>query len=90
MFGGIKRIIRVLVLADKRVQRVPSMRLDSDFCVEKAQPRTVVECGTGIGGSSMADYLTHVRAQYDRTTHCFDTGLPWASRDAMEVTMFSK
>jgi predicted O-methyltransferase YrrM len=42
----------------------------------------------GIGGSVMADYLGYVRSRFTSELHWFDTALPWADRDAMEVTVF--
>ena len=34
----------------------------------------------------MKDDLDHVRDKYDSHTEWFDLKLPWAQRDAMEVT----
>lgn len=50
----------------------------------------VVADNVGIGAAGMADYLKHVRQKYESHTEWFDTGLPWADRDAMEVTVVHK
>ena len=38
----------------------------------------------------MAGYLEHVRSNYKSRTEWFDLDLPWAKRDAMEVTVIAK
>ncbi len=43
----------------------------------------------GIGPGSMDDYLRLVRAKYRSRTEWFDTKLPWAQRDAMEITVLA-
>jgi len=48
---------------------------------------TVVADNVGIGERGMKDYLDAVRAKYDSRTEWFDLDLPWAKRDAMEVTI---
>lgn len=45
----------------------------------------VVADNVGIGSGGMKDYLDSVR-KYDSRTEWFDLDLPWAKRDAMEVT----
>ncbi len=47
----------------------------------------VVADNVGIGASSMKDYLDTVRTKYQSKTEWFDVDLPWAKRDAMEVTL---
>lgn len=47
---------------------------------------TVVADNVGIGAGGMKDYLDAVRTKYDSRTEWFDLDLPWAKRDAMEVT----
>ena len=51
---------------------------------------TVVADNVGIGAAGMADYLNHVRSNYESQTHWFETNLPWVKRDAMEVTIYRK
>jgi predicted O-methyltransferase YrrM len=50
---------------------------------------TIVADNVGIGASSMKDYLEYVRSHGESSTHWFDLDLPWASRDAMEVSVYS-
>ena len=62
-------------------------------CFRAVQPRLsngalLVADNAGIGEAGMRDYLSHVRSCCESTTHWFDTDLPWASRDAMEVTRY--
>lgn len=47
----------------------------------------VVADNVGIGSSGMSDYLEFVRNNYRSRTEWFDTNLPWADRDAMEVSV---
>ena len=47
----------------------------------------VVADNAGYGARGMANYLKHVRAKYKSTTEWFDIDLPWAKRDALEVTV---
>jgi predicted O-methyltransferase YrrM len=47
----------------------------------------VVADNVGIGARGMDDYLKRVRSRYQSRTEWFDTELPWAKRDAMEVTV---
>jgi len=47
----------------------------------------VVADNVGIGARGMEDYLEHVRAKYQSRTEWFDVDLPWAKRDAMEVSI---
>ena len=51
---------------------------------------TVVADNVGIGAAGMADYLSHVRSNYESRTYWFETDLPWVKRDAMEVTIYRK
>jgi predicted O-methyltransferase YrrM len=53
-----------------------------------AEAAVVAADNVGIGGQAMDDYLSLVRSRYESTTHWFETDLPWAPRDAMEVTRF--
>lgn len=50
----------------------------------------VVADNVGIGANAMADYLKHVRSKYKSRTEWFDVNLPWAKRDAVEVTVISR
>jgi predicted O-methyltransferase YrrM len=43
----------------------------------------------GYGAGGMRDYLEHVRTNYDSRTEWFDIDLPWAKRDAVEITVVS-
>lgn len=47
----------------------------------------VVADNAGIGARGMDDYLKHVRSKYQSRTEWFDVELPWALRDAMEVSI---
>jgi caffeoyl-CoA O-methyltransferase len=47
----------------------------------------VVADNVGIGAGGMDDYLNLVRSKYRSKTEWFDLKLPWAKRDAMEVTL---
>ena len=47
----------------------------------------VVADNVGIGASGMKDYLDRVRAKHRSHTEWFDLDLPWATRDAMEITV---
>jgi len=51
---------------------------------------TVVADNVGIGSGGMKDYLSAVRTKYDSRTEWFDLDLPWAKRDAMEVTIIRR
>ena len=59
--------------------------------VEKKLPKgaVVVADNVGIGARGMDDYLKLVRSKYQSKTEWFDLELPWAKRDAMEVTIIS-
>jgi predicted O-methyltransferase YrrM len=50
---------------------------------------TIIADNVGIGASGMADYLTYVRSHFKSRTYWFELDLPWASRDAMEVTIYT-
>jgi len=53
----------------------------------KFSPRAVlVADNVGIGGGGMKDYLEAVRTRHDSRTEWFDLKVPWAKRDAMEIT----
>lgn len=47
----------------------------------------VVADNVGLGSGAMADYLKLVRSKYRSRTEAFEVDLPWARRDAMEVTV---
>ena len=47
----------------------------------------VVADNAGYGASGMADYTKHVRTKYNSHIEWFDINLPWAKRDAIEVTI---
>ncbi len=49
----------------------------------------VVADNVGIGARGMSDYLDRVRSKYRSRTEWFDLDLPWAKRDAMEVTVIA-
>jgi predicted O-methyltransferase YrrM len=49
----------------------------------------VVADNAGYGASGMTDYLKHVRSKYQSRTEWFDINLPWAKRDAIEVTIIA-
>ena len=53
-------------------------------------PATVLADNVGIGADSMADYLEHVRKNYESETHWFDIDLPWVKKDAIEVSIFRR
>ncbi len=48
----------------------------------------VVADNAGIGGGSADGYLSHVRSRFKSECRWFDTSLPWAERDAMEITEY--
>ena len=63
-------------------------------CFQAIAPRltdgaVIVADNVGIYASGMDDYLSYVRARYRSHTKWFELDLPWASRDAMEVTIFT-
>ncbi len=49
----------------------------------------VVADNVGIGEGGLTDYLGRVRANYKSRTEWFEIDLPWAKRDAIEVTIIS-
>lgn len=49
---------------------------------------TILADNVGIGEDGMRDYLDHVRSSFVSETHWFEVGLPWVSRDAMEVSIY--
>lgn len=57
---------------------------------DKLRPGAVVVAdNAGYGARGMADYTKHVRSKYKSTTEWFDINLPWAKRDAIEVTIIA-
>jgi len=58
---------------------------------DKLSDRAVVVAdNAGIGARGMDDYLKHVRSEYKSRTEWFDLDVPWAKRDAMEVSILPK
>ncbi len=53
-------------------------------------PATVLADNVGIGADSMADYLEHVRENYESETHWFAIDLPWVKKDAIEVSIYRR
>jgi len=61
-------------------------------CLEAIESRlrpgaVIVADNAGIGASGMADYLKYVRQKFQSRTEWFDLDLPWAKRDAMEISI---
>jgi predicted O-methyltransferase YrrM len=50
----------------------------------------VVADNAGIGAGGMSDYLKLVRSRYQSRTEWFDLQLPWAKRDAFEITVIRR
>ncbi len=50
----------------------------------------LVADNAGLYGGGMDDYLKKVRADYKSRLEWFDVGLPWAKRDAMEISIVPK
>jgi len=57
---------------------------------ELADNATIVADNVGIGAAGMKGYLDRVRTRHTSRTEWFDLDLPWANRDAMEITRFSR
>ena len=62
-------------------------------CLLASEPKLedgalIVADNVGLGVDELADYLGRVRSRYESTTEWFELDLPWADRDAMEVTRF--
>ena len=47
----------------------------------------IVADNAGYGARGMANYTKHVRSKYNSHIEWFDINLPWAKRDAIEVTI---
>ncbi len=47
----------------------------------------IVADNVGIGSTGMKDFLDYVRKKHSSRTEWFDLDLPWAKRDAMEITV---
>jgi len=47
----------------------------------------IVADNAGISAASMSGYLKRVRTHQESRTEWFDIGLPWANRDALEITV---
>jgi len=54
---------------------------------ELADGAILVADNVGIGANGMKAYLDYVRKKYRSRTEWFDLNLPWAKRDAMEITI---
>jgi len=55
---------------------------------DRLRPGAVaVADNAGYGARGMADYTKHVRSKYNSHIEWFDINLPWAKRDAIEVTI---
>lgn len=64
-------------------------------CFRALEPKlapgaVVVADNAGIGARGMGDYLKYIRAKYPSRTEWFELALPWAKRDAMEITTIQK
>ena len=58
---------------------------------DKLRPgATVVADNVGIGSGGLTGYMEYVRSKYKTRTEWFELELPWAKRDAMEVTLIPK
>jgi predicted O-methyltransferase YrrM len=57
---------------------------------ELSDGATVVADNVGIGERGLSDYLNFVRKKHKSRTEWFDLDLPWAKRDAMEITVISR
>jgi len=57
---------------------------------ELSKGATIVADNVGIGASGLGDYLKHVQTKYTSRTEWFDIELPWAPRDAMEISVVAK
>ncbi len=79
-------------------ETVDFLLLDNHFenyfpCFLAIEPRladgaVIVADNAGIGANTMADYLLWVRSHYESRIYWFDTDLPWAEHDAIEVTIY--
>ena len=57
---------------------------------DKLAPGAVlVADNVGIGAAGMSEYLERVRSRYQSRTEWFDLDLPWAKKDAMEITILT-
>ena len=55
---------------------------------DKLRPgATVVADNVGIGSGGLTGYMYYVSSKYKTRTEWFEIELPWAKRDAMEVTL---
>ena len=55
---------------------------------DKLRPgATVVADNVGIGSGGLTGYMDYVSSKYKTRTEWFEIELPWAKRDAMEVTL---
>ncbi len=100
--AGVADIIEVKVGDARKICKdiegpIDFLFLDCGFsnylpCFEAARDQladgaTVVADNAGIGARGMAEYLKLVRSKYQSQTEWFDIDLPWAKRDALEVTV---
>ncbi len=51
---------------------------------------TIVADNAGISAGGMKDYFEEVRSKYQSRIEWFDLDLPWAKRDAMEISVVPK
>ncbi len=94
--GDAEEVLRSIEVEDQ----VDFLILDNNFdnyfpCFKAIEPKltdpaTVLADNVGIGADAMADYLDHVRTQYDSETHWFDIDLPWVKQDAIEVSVYRR
>lgn len=64
-------------------------------CFEGIEPKLedgalIIADNVGIGATGMRGYLERVRSEFESRTEWFDLDVPWAQRDAMEVTVFRR
>ena len=64
-------------------------------CLKALEPKlapgaVVVADNVGIGARGLEDYMKHVRSKYTSRTEWFDLTLPWAKRDAIEISTIPK
>jgi predicted O-methyltransferase YrrM len=100
--AGLEKIVTIKVGDARQVVKQIKGPIDFVFidcgyanylpCLEGLQKRLsrgaiVVADNVGIGKSGMKDYLEAVRSKYKSRTEWFDLELPWARRDAMEVSV---
>jgi predicted O-methyltransferase YrrM len=100
--AGLADVVEVRIRDARKIckeiqQPVDFLFLDCGYenympCLEAIESRlrpgaVIVADNAGIGASSMADYLKYVRQKFQSRTEWFDLDLPWAKRDAMEISI---